>query len=150
MFLGGGAALLGAPGRPYHGRGLCRGRDAESDLREVCSGRTGHAEAVLVVFEPARLPYAVLLRCFSSNPTTRPRAGQGNDVGTQYRSVVCAYDEAERQAAVAAREAYQALPSRAGYGPITTEIRDAPAFYYAEPYHRRSLPKAFVNSPLCG
>jgi len=121
--------------------GYAGGETPNPTYEEVCSGLTGHAEAVLVVFEPAHLPYAALLRCFFESQDPTQGMGQGNDVGTQYRSVVFAYDEAQRQAAVAAREAYQAILSRAGYGPITTEIRDAPAFYYAEPYHQQYLAK---------
>ena len=121
--------------------GYAGGETPNPTYEEVCSGLTGHAEAVLVVFEPARLPYAALLRCFFESHDPTQGMGQGNDVGTQYRSVVFAYDEAQRQAAVAAREAYQAVLSRAGYGPITTEVRDAPAFYYAEPYHQQYLAK---------
>ena len=121
--------------------GYAGGETPNPTYEEVCSGLTGHAEAVLVVFEPAHLPYAALLRCFFESHDPTQGMGQGNDVGTQYRSVVFAYDEAQRQAAVAAREAYQAILSRAGYGPITTEIRDAPAFYYAEPYHQQYLAK---------
>ena len=117
------------------------GETPNPTYEEVCSGLTGHAEAVLVVFEPVRLPYAALLTCFFESHDPTQGMSQGNDVGTQYRSVVFAYDEAERQAAVAAREAYRAVLSRAGYGPITTEVRDAPAFYYAEPYHQQYLAK---------
>ena len=106
-----------------------------------------------MVFEPARLPYAALLRCFFESHDPTQGMGQGNDVGTQYRSVVFAYDETQRQAAAGAREAYQALLSRAGYGPITTEVRDAPAFYYAEPYHQQSVaegPEATAASAAPG
>jgi len=121
--------------------GYAGGETPNPTYEKVCSGLTGHAEAVLVVFEPARLPYAALLRCFFESHDPTQGMGQGNDVGTQYRSVVFAYDEAQRQAAVAAREAYRAVLSRAGYGPITTEVRDVPAFYYAEPYHQQYLAK---------
>jgi peptide-methionine (S)-S-oxide reductase len=107
----------------------------------VCSGRTGHAEVVLVVFDPARLSYADLLRTFweSHDPTQGMR--QGNDVGTQYRSVIFTTTPEQRAAALASREAYQKALAQAGYGAITTEIADAPPFYFAEPYHQQYLDK---------
>jgi peptide-methionine (S)-S-oxide reductase len=109
--------------------------------REVCTGRTGHAEVVRVVFDPRRLSYDDLLRAFweSHDPTQGMR--QGNDAGTQYRSAIYVHSEAQRRAAEASRDAYgRALRAR-GFGPITTEIRDAPAFYYAEEYHQQYLAK---------
>jgi peptide-methionine (S)-S-oxide reductase len=108
---------------------------------EVCSGLTGHAEAVLVVFDPNIVTYQGLLRIFweSHDPTQGMR--QGNDVGTQYRSAVYVFDQEQRAAAEASREAYQKVLSEAGYGPITTEITDAKPFYYAEGYHQQYLAK---------
>jgi peptide-methionine (S)-S-oxide reductase len=108
---------------------------------EVCSGLTGHTEAVLVVFDPAVIRYEQLLKVFweSHDPTQGMR--QGNDVGTQYRSAIYAYDEAQRAAALASREAYQQALTTAGRGPITTEIAGAPPFYYAEDYHQQYLAK---------
>ena len=108
---------------------------------EVCTGRTGHAETVRVVFDPAKVSYADLLKVFweSHDPTQGMR--QGNDVGTQYRSAVYTYGEAQRRAAEASREAYAASLAGAGHGRITTEIREAPDFYYAEPYHQQYLAK---------
>jgi peptide-methionine (S)-S-oxide reductase len=108
---------------------------------EVCSGLTGHTEAVLVVFDPAVIRYEQLLKVFweSHDPTQGMR--QGNDVGTQYRSAIYAYDEVQRAAALASREAYQQALTTAGRGPITTEIADAPPFYYAEDYHQQYLAK---------
>jgi peptide-methionine (S)-S-oxide reductase len=108
---------------------------------EVCTGRTGHAEVVRVVYEPAKVRYEDLLRVFweSHDPTEGMR--QGNDVGTQYRSAIYVYSPAQRRAAEAAREAYAKALRERGFGPITTEIRDAPPFYYAEEYHQQYLAK---------
>jgi peptide-methionine (S)-S-oxide reductase len=108
---------------------------------EVCSGLTGHAEVVRVVFDPAIVSYPALLAVFweMHDPTQGMR--QGNDVGTQYRSAIYTYGDAQQAAAVASRDAYQAALRRAGYGPITTEIRPAPPFYYAEGYHQQYLAK---------
>jgi peptide-methionine (S)-S-oxide reductase len=106
---------------------------------EVCTGRTGHAETVRVVFDPARVSYAELLRVFweSHDPTQGMR--QGNDVGTQYRSVIFYRSPAQRSAAEASRDAYQARLSAAGYGTITTELVPAGEFYFAEDYHQQYL-----------
>ena len=108
---------------------------------EVCSGKTGHNEVVLVGFDPTRVSYARLLQVFwdSHDPTQGMR--QGNDVGTQYRSGIYVFDAAQRAAAEAARAAFAPRLADAGYGPITTEIVDAPAFYYAEDYHQQYLHK---------
>jgi len=109
--------------------------------REVCSGLTGHAEAVLVAYDPKQISYADLLKVFweSHDPTQGMR--QGNDVGTQYRSAIYTHGAAQRGAALASREAYQAVLARAGFGRVTTEIADAPEFYYAEEYHQQYLAK---------
>jgi peptide-methionine (S)-S-oxide reductase len=108
---------------------------------EICTGRTGHAEVVRVVYDPARLTYEELLRVFweSHDPTQGMR--QGNDVGTQYRSAIYVHSPAQRRAAEASRDAYTAALRESGLGPITTEIREAPRFYYAEPYHQQYLAK---------
>ncbi len=121
--------------------GYAGGQTPNPTYEEVCSGQTGHAEAVLVVFDAARLPYGELLRCFfeSHDPTQGMR--QGNDVGTQYRSAIFVFDESQRQIAVAVRDAYRAALADAGHGPITTEVHAAPPFYYAEPYHQQYLAK---------
>ena len=105
----------------------------------VCSGRTGHAEVVRVVFDPAVIPFDALLRVFweSHNPTQGMR--QGNDVGTQYRSAIYCYGAAQRAAAEASRKMYEAALIAAGHDPITTEIADAPEFYYAEEHHQQYL-----------
>ena len=115
---------------------------------EVCTGLTGHAEVVQVVFDPATVPYEHLLKVFweGHDPTQGMR--QGNDIGTQYRSATYCFDAAQARAANTSREAYQRLLSAAGYGPITTEIREAPPFYYAEDYHQQYLAKS--PSGYCG
>lgn len=121
--------------------GYAGGHVANPTYRQVCTGATGHAEVVRVTFDPAELSYADLLRVFFTihDPTTLNR--QGNDVGTQYRSAVYTYGEMQRKAAEASRDAYQKVLHDAGYGDITTSIEDAPAFYYAEPYHQQYLAK---------
>ncbi len=121
--------------------GYAGGSTPNPTYREVCTGGTGHTEVVLVVFEPRKVSYGDLLKVFweSHDPTQGMR--QGNDVGTQYRSAIYAFGEAQRAEAEASREAYQRLLSEAGHGPITTEIREAPAFYYAEEYHQQYLAK---------
>jgi peptide-methionine (S)-S-oxide reductase len=109
--------------------------------REVCTGRTGHAEVVRVIYDPRRIRYEELLRVFweSHDPTQGMR--QGNDVGTQYRSAIYVHSDAQRAAAEATRDAYSAALRARGFGPITTEIADAPPFYYAEDYHQQYLAK---------
>jgi peptide-methionine (S)-S-oxide reductase len=108
---------------------------------EVCSGLTGHAEVVLVVFDPKTVSYGDLLKVFweSHDPTQGMR--QGNDVGTQYRSAILVASPEHRRAAEASRLAYGRALERAGLGPVTTEIVDAPEFYYAEAYHQQYLAK---------
>ncbi|MDH4555039.1 peptide-methionine (S)-S-oxide reductase MsrA [Pseudomonas sp. BN417] len=108
---------------------------------EVCSGLTGHTEAVLVVFDPQQTSFEELLRVFweAHNPTQGMR--QGNDVGTQYRSAIYCYDPAQLAAARASQARFQDELQKAGYGAITTEIGEAPAFYYAEAYHQQYLAK---------
>ena len=108
---------------------------------EVCSGRTGHTEAVRVVYDPAQVDFATLLRVFweSHDPTQGMR--QGNDVGTQYRSAVYTHSPAQQAAAESTLAAYQERLAQAGYGPLTTEIREAPPFYFAEGYHQQYLAK---------
>ena len=121
--------------------GYAGGYTPNPTYEEVCSGATGHTEAVMVVFDPAKVSYEALLRVFweSHDPTQGMR--QGNDVGTQYRSAIYCYGDAQQRAAEASREVYQAQLDRAGYGPITTEIREAPEYYYAEDYHQQYLAK---------
>ncbi|MFO1421767.1 MAG: peptide-methionine (S)-S-oxide reductase MsrA [Candidatus Competibacteraceae bacterium] len=121
--------------------GYAGGFTPNPTYEEVCSGRTGHAEVVLVVFDPAAIAYEQLLEVFweSHDPTQGMR--QGNDVGTQYRSAIYVHDDAQRAAALASRAAYQQALTAAAHGRITTEIADAPPFYYAEGYHQQYLAK---------
>lgn len=121
--------------------GYAGGFTPNPTYEEVCGGLTGHAEVVLVVFDPTSIAYGQLLDIFweSHDPTQGMR--QGNDVGTQYRSAIHAGDAAQRAAAEASRDVYQRALTRAGHGSITTEIADAPPFYYAEDYHQQYLAK---------
>jgi peptide-methionine (S)-S-oxide reductase len=121
--------------------GYAGGHTPNPTYEEVCSGATGHAEVVLVVFDPARVSYQALLREFweSHDPTQGMR--QGNDVGTQYRSAIYTFDAAQQAAAQASRDAYAKSLADAGFGPPTTEIAPAGPFYYAEDYHQQYLAK---------
>jgi peptide-methionine (S)-S-oxide reductase len=121
--------------------GYSAGITPNATYEEVCSGLTGHAEVVLVVFDPDQVSYDDLLRAFWENHDPTQGMRQGNDVGTQYRSGIYVFDDEQRRAADASREAYQAVLSAAGYGPITTEVQDAGSFYYAEDYHQQYLAK---------
>jgi peptide-methionine (S)-S-oxide reductase len=108
---------------------------------EVCSGRTGHTEAVLVVFDPETISYEQILRLFWENHDPTQGMRQGNDVGTQYRSAIYWTSDAQRAAAESSREMFQSELAKAGYGEITTEVASAGPFYYAEPYHQQYLSK---------
>ena len=121
--------------------GYAAGRTANPTYREVCGGMTGHAEVVKVVYDPSVITFEELLRVFweSHDPTQGMR--QGNDVGTQYRSGIYVYSDAQRVAAEASRDMYQRELSKAGLGRITTEILEAPEFYFAEDYHQQYLAK---------
>jgi peptide-methionine (S)-S-oxide reductase len=121
--------------------GYAAGFTPNPTYEEVCTGRTGHAEAVLVVFRPAEILFQEVLRLFweGHDPTQEMR--QGNDVGTQYRSGLYVTSEAQRAAAEASRDRYAERLSAAGYGDITTEIAEAPELYYAEDYHQQYLAK---------
>jgi peptide-methionine (S)-S-oxide reductase len=121
--------------------GYAAGVTPNPTYQEVCSGLTGHNEAVLVVFDPRRIPFEQLLQIFweAHDPTQGMR--QGNDVGTQYRSGIYTYSEEQRKLARASGESFGKRLAEAGYGPITTEIIDAPEFYYAEDYHQQYLAK---------
>jgi peptide-methionine (S)-S-oxide reductase len=109
--------------------------------QEVCSGRTGHAESVRVVYDPKRISYEQLLRAFWEDHDPTQGYRQGNDVGTQYRSAIYTHTDEQAAVAEASREMYQAELTKAGYGQITTEIRPAPEFYFAEDYHQQYLVK---------
>jgi len=130
-----------APGVYTTAVGYAGGYTPNPTYEEVCSGRTGHAETVLVVFEPNVTSYEDMLKIFweAHDPTQGMR--QGNDVGTQYRSAIYWFTEAQRDEAIASRDRYQEVLNRAGYGQITTEIEPAPPFYYAEDYHQQYLAK---------
>jgi len=121
--------------------GYAAGQTPNPTYEEVCSGLTGHNEVVLVVFDPTKISYEQLLKCFweSHNPTQGMR--QGNDVGTQYRSGVYTYSPAQRAAAEASRSSFGRALAAKGFEPITTEILDAPEFFYAEAYHQQYLDK---------
>ncbi len=121
--------------------GYAAGFTPNPTYREVCSGMTGHNEVVLVAYDPARVPFETLLKTFweSHDPTQGMR--QGNDAGTQYRSGIYTTTPAQRAAAERTRDAFQAALTKAGYRRITTEILDAPEFYYAEDYHQQYLEK---------
>jgi peptide-methionine (S)-S-oxide reductase len=121
--------------------GYAAGLTPNPTYNEVCSGMTGHNEVVRVVYDPSLISYDQLLKVFweSHNPTQGMR--QGNDVGTQYRSGIYVYSDQQRKLAEASRQAFQKQLNAAGYGEITTEILDAPEFYYAEDYHQQYLAK---------
>ncbi len=121
--------------------GYAAGHTVDPTYKAVCSGTTGHAEVVQVLFDPDRISYVELLKLFweSHNPTQGMR--QGNDIGSQYRSGIYVTSAAQRRAAEASRDAYQAALTAQGLGAITTEILDAPEFYYAEEYHQQYLAK---------
>ncbi len=121
--------------------GYTAGHTANPTYREVCSGMTGHTEAVRVVYDPKKVSYGELLRVFWENHDPTQGMRQGNDVGTQYRSGVYTHGEAQKQAAEASRAAYQKELEAAGVGEISTEIEDAKEFYYAEDYHQQYLHK---------
>lgn len=121
--------------------GYAAGSTENPTYREVCSGQTGHGEVVQVVFDPKLLPYEELLRLFWENHDPTQGMRQGNDTGTQYRSGIYAVTPEQRRAALASKEAYQKLLLQAGHGAITTEILDAPVFFYAEEYHQQYLAK---------
>ena len=121
--------------------GYTGGYTPNPTYEEVCSGRTGHSEAVLVVYDPAKVSYEQLLKVFWENHDPTQGMRQGNDVGTQYRSAVYCYGPAQRTAAETSRDAYQRALTAARAGQITTEIADAPEFYYAEDYHQQYLAK---------
>ena len=121
--------------------GYAGGHTPNPTYEETCSGLTGHAEVVLVVFDPQLTSFDALLKLFweAHNPTQGMR--QGNDIGSQYRSAIYCYDATQLAAARASQAAFQAELEKAGFGPITTEIAEAPPFYYAEAYHQQYLAK---------
>ncbi len=129
------------PGVYTTAAGYAAGHTPNPTYEEVCSGRTGHNEVVLVVYDPAKVSFEQLLKTFweSHDPTQGMR--QGNDVGTQYRSGIYVSDPAQRAAALASKAEYEKALKAKGYGTITTEILEAPEFYFAEAYHQQYLAK---------
>ncbi len=121
--------------------GYAGGYTPNPTYEEVCSGQTGHAEVVLVVYDPEQVSYEQLLKVFWEHHDPTQGMRQGNDHGTQYRSVIMVGSDEERAVAEASRDAYQAQLSAAGYGDISTEIVEVSEFYYAEPYHQQYLSK---------
>lgn len=121
--------------------GYAGGFTPNPTYEEVCSGGTGHAEVVLVAFDPSKISYEVLLKTFWENHDPTQGMRQGNDVGTQYRSVIYVGNEAQRAAAQASKAIFTKALSARGFGPITTEILDRPEFYHAEPNHQQYLAK---------
>lgn len=121
--------------------GYAAGYTPNPTYEEVCSGRTGHNEVVLVVFDPKRISYERLLKTFWENHDPTQGMRQGNDVGTQYRSGIYVFSEAQRKAAEASKAMYEKALAGRGYGPITTEIGEATEFYFAEDYHQQYLAK---------
>ena len=119
--------------------GYAGGFTPNPSYEEVCSGATGHTEAVLVVFDPSRVSYEELLQVFWENHDPTQGMRQGNDLGTQYRSAIYTFGEQQEKAALASRDAFQAELRAAGFGDITTEIAEAGPFYFAEPYHQQYL-----------
>jgi peptide-methionine (S)-S-oxide reductase len=133
--------------------GYAGGYTPNASYEEVCTGRTGHTEVVRVVYDPDKISYETLLKAFweSHDPTQGMR--QGNDVGTQYRSAIYTTTDAQQKIAVASKRAYQAALTKAHRGTITTEIREAPDFYYAEEYHQQYLaknPNGYCGLGGCG
>ena len=121
--------------------GYAGGYTPNPTYQEVCSGRTGHTEAVLVVFDPKVISYEQLLRIFWENHDPTQGTRQGNDVGTQYRSAIYTFNDEQAAAVKKSREMFQARLQEQGYGEITTEVAPAPTFYYAEDYHQQNLAK---------
>jgi peptide-methionine (S)-S-oxide reductase len=133
--------------------GYAGGHEPNPSYQQVCTGRTGHAETVLVVFDPKLIDYEDLLKVFweSHDPTQGMR--QGNDVGTQYRSAIFTLNDEQRRSAEESKRTFQRALSSAHRGTITTEIRDAPPFYYAEDYHQQYLgknPGGYCPNHSCG
>jgi peptide-methionine (S)-S-oxide reductase len=152
-FWGAEKAFWKLPGVYSTAVGYAGGTVADPGYRLVCTGRTGHAEVVLVLFDPAKITYEELLRVFweSHDPTQGNR--QGNDVGTQYRSAIFTHGEVQRAAAERTKQLYQQALTRAHRGTITTEIREAPPFFYAEDYHQQYLaknPDGYCPNHSCG
>ena len=130
-----------APGVYTTAVGYAGGHTPNATYREVCTGMTGHTEVVLVVFDPKVTSYEAMLKLFWENHDPTQGMQQGNDIGTQYRSAIYTCSPEQKRAAEASREAFQDRLNDAGFGQVTTEIADAPPFYYAEDYHQQYLAK---------
>ena len=130
-----------APGVYTTAVGYAGGYTKNPTYEEVCSGRTGHAEVVLVVFDPKKVTYEDLLARFWENHDPTQGMRQGNDVGTQYRSGIYTFDDQQRDAAERSKDVFQQQLTKRGFGTITTEIAGSTPFYYAEPYHQQYLAK---------
>jgi peptide-methionine (S)-S-oxide reductase len=140
-FWGAEKTFWGIPGVFSTAVGYAAGYTPNPTYEEVCSGRTGHNEVVRVVFDPTRVSYETLLSTFWENHDPTQGMRQGHDIGTQYRSGIYVYSDLQRRLAEASKVAFEKVLREAGFGPITTEILDAPTFYYAEPYHQQYLAK---------
>ena len=140
-FWGAEKAFWSVPGVVTTAVGYAGGSTPNPTYQEACSGKTGHAEVVLVAYDPARITYEQLLKTFWEHHDPTQVMRQGNDVGTQYRSIILSADDEQRAVAVATRDAYQAKLSAARFGPIATEIGPVGPFYYAEDYHQQYLDK---------
>ena len=140
-FWGAEKAFWQMPGVVTTAVGYAGGSTSNPTYEEACSGKTGHAEVVLVAFDPAVVTYEQLLQTFWEHHDPTQAMRQGNDVGTQYRSIILTADDEQRRAANATRDAFQANLSASDYGPIVTEIAPAGPFYYAEDYHQQYLDK---------
>jgi peptide-methionine (S)-S-oxide reductase len=121
--------------------GYAGGLTPNPTYQEVCSGGTGHTEVVRIAFDPVRVSYGTLLKAFWENHDPTQGMRQGNDVGTQYRSAIYTYTAAQQEQAENSRRAYQQALTSRGHGPVTTEVRNAPPFYFAEEYHQQYLAK---------
>ena len=140
-FWGAEKAFWETPGVVSTAVGYAGGFTPNATYEEACSGRTGHAEVVQVAFDPAKVSYEQLLKVFWEDHDPTQGMRQGNDVGTQYRSIILTTSDEQRRLAEMSRDAFQARLTAAGYGTITTEIRDLDHFYYAEDYHQQYLDK---------
>ena len=147
-FWGAEKAFWQLPGVVTTAVGYAGGSTPNPSYNEACSGKTGHAEVVLVAYDPARITYEQLLKTFWEHHDPTQVMRQGNDVGTQYRSIILTANDEQRATAEATRDVYQAKLSAAGFGPIATEIAPAGLFFYAEDYHQQYLDKN-VNGYDC-
>jgi len=147
-FWGAEKAFWQLPGVVTTAVGYAGGSTPNPTYNEACSGKTGHAEVVLVAYDPARITYEQLLKTFWEHHDPTQVMRQGNDVGTQYRSIILTANDEQRATAEATRDVYQAKLSAAGFGPIATEIAPAGLFFYAEDYHQQYLDKN-VNGYDC-